>query len=222
MENKIYLKKVLSNETDFKKLWQLEKDVRLLDKKFGVGATSGLQLQIHDDRKQLEVEIHNKSQYWDREFGEMKRYNLSQYLKQFKKRDINYQDYRDELMDDLNKITDKIGKIGGYSLYGSTTERTTEDSDIPLFLINASNYEYAKNKAKEYANTRLMKTGGTVYSKYHLQLGDAMNLGITPKIKGHDMIAVCDYCGSKFSYENAKNDILWECPECKTKLRIDR
>lgn len=219
MKNK-YLKRVLSNETDYKKLWQIEKYVRLLDKKFGVGATSGLQLHIHPDKSKLEVEVNNNRQYWDREFSEMKKYNLSQYLKQFKKKDINYRDYKDELMDDLNKITDSVGKIGGFDVYGSIAERTTDESDIPLFLINPDNYEYAKNKAKEYSQTKLMEGGGSINAKGTFNpLGSAKELGVTPKIEGHDMIAKCD-CGEKFSYQNSKKNIVWKCPECKGMKRI--
>jgi hypothetical protein len=355
---KSYLKKVLLSETDFKKLWKLEKDVRSLDRKFGTGATSGLQLHIHNDKRKLEVEVNNNQQYWDREYSEMKKHNLSQYLKQFKKQNISYRDYKEELMDDLNEIAEQVGEVGGYSLYGSICEGTTADSDIHLFLINTSNYEYAKNKAKEYAKTRLMEDGlknhkmkktneihymevnllqkesgkfnrfdvqipfdvvsgkghisdtdlnlispyfdnanylvlrytpseleinqtkynkidekavidmkslikneygldfiKTLKGKYHQPInaeskydgvidyylifgnkklkdggsinsektfnpiGSAQELGIIPNIEGHDMIAKCN-CGGKFSYQNSKKNIVWECPECNGMKRI--
>jgi hypothetical protein len=65
-----------------------------------------------------------------------------------------------------------------------------------------------------------MNEGGSIKSKGTFkQLGSAKELGITPKIAGHDMIAICD-CGEKFSYQNSKKNIVWECPECKGMKRI--
>ena len=60
------------------------------------------------------------------------------------------------------------------------------------------------------------KNGGLI----HKQKGIAKKLNITPTIKEHDMIAECGDCGNKFSYQNSKNHILWECPECKSIKRI--
>jgi hypothetical protein len=60
-----------------------------------------------------------------------------------------------------------------------------------------------------------LKEGSNIKSKGTFKpLGSAKELGITPKIAGHDMIAKCD-CGEKFSYQNSKKNIIWECPECK-------
>lgn len=150
-----YLKSILSNEVEYKKLYNLEKEVRLLDKKFGVGATLMLLFFIDDSKKELEVELINNHNLWDREFREMKKYNISSYLKQFKTTDINYSDYKEELFDDLNNLLDKYSVIGGYKLRGSIAERSTGESDIPLFLINASDYDYNRKIAKEYSNNRL-------------------------------------------------------------------
>lgn len=62
--------------------------------------------------------------------------------------------------------------------------------------------------------------GGEIKSKGSFKpLGSAKELGVTPKIEGHDMIAICD-CGEKFSYQNSKKDILWQCPECNGMKRI--
>lgn len=62
--------------------------------------------------------------------------------------------------------------------------------------------------------------GGSIKSKGTFNpLGTAKELGIKPKISGHDMIAECD-CGEKFSYQNSKKDILWQCPECDGMKRI--
>ena len=64
-----------------------------------------------------------------------------------------------------------------------------------------------------------MNFGGTVV-KIHSQLGSSKELGISPIVREHDMIAECGDCGDKFSYQNAKKHILWECPECKSIKRI--
>jgi hypothetical protein len=64
------------------------------------------------------------------------------------------------------------------------------------------------------------KDGGAIKSKGTFNpIGSAKELGITPKIEGHDMIAKCD-CGEKFSYQNSKKNIIWECPECNGMKRI--
>ena len=64
-----------------------------------------------------------------------------------------------------------------------------------------------------------LKTGGMISKGLFESLGSAKELGITPKIEGHDMIAKCD-CGEKFSYQNSEKNIVWECPECKGMKRI--
>ena len=51
-------------------------------------------------------------------------------------------------------------------------------------------------------------------------LGSAKELGSTPKIAEHDMIAKCD-CGEKFSYQNSKKHILWQCPKCNGMKKLD-
>jgi hypothetical protein len=67
---------------------------------------------------------------------------------------------------------------------------------------------------------RKMDNGGSIKSKGTFRsLGTSKELGITPNIVGHDMIAKCD-CGEKFSYQNSKKNIIWECPECKGMKRI--
>jgi hypothetical protein len=64
------------------------------------------------------------------------------------------------------------------------------------------------------------KDGGAIKSKGTFKpLGSAKELGIEPKIERHDMIAECD-CGKKFSYQNSKKNILWQCPECKGMKRF--
>jgi len=68
------------------------------------------------------------------------------------------------------------------------------------------------------ADKIILKQGGTLNGNFEL-LGSAKELGVTPKITEHDMIAICD-CGEKFSYQNSKKNILWECPECKWRNKI--
>ena len=47
-------------------------------------------------------------------------------------------------------------------------------------------------------------------------IGSAIGFGTIPMIEGHDMIAECD-CGERFTYQNSKKDILWQCPKCNVK-----
>lgn len=71
-----------------------------------------------------------------------------------------------------------------------------------------------KNYDVRFDNGGIINDKGIFYS-----LGTAKELGITPNIKGHDMVAKCD-CGAKFSYQNLKKNALWECPECNGAKRI--
>jgi len=65
-----------------------------------------------------------------------------------------------------------------------------------------------------------MSQGGSIGNKGTFKsLGSAKELGIKPDIKSHDMIAICD-CGGKFSYQNSKKNIPWQCPECNKIKRI--
>lgn len=78
------------------------------------------------------------------------------------------------------------------------------------------NFYLIKSKKKN----RSYKRGGSIEAKGVFKpFGSAKELGITPKIAGHDMIAKCD-CGEKFSYQNSKKNILWQCPECNGMKRI--
>lgn len=86
------------------------------------------------------------------------------------------------------------------------------------------NYEKVKESIitllrEKIQSMDIMNFGGAIISNKHTSLGSSKQLGITPKVAGHDMIAICD-CGAKFSYENSKKDILWECPECKRRNKI--
>jgi len=133
------------------------------------------------------------------------------------KRDINLQDFvKDELENYKkgNKITEPI--LLGDEPYNSEKNvvrdgfgRTTQaiangDKTILAFV---------KNPTK-------LKEGGSIGSKGTFKsLGSAKELGITTKVEGHDMIAICD-CGEKFSYQNSKKSIVWGCPECKGMKRL--
>ena len=82
-------------------------------------------------------------------------------------------------------------------------------------LADGSNTKFDGN-----SNDIRFSGGGAITSKgIFKSLGSAKELGITPKIEGHDMIAKCD-CGEKFSYQNSKKNIVWECPECKGMKRL--
>jgi GNAT superfamily N-acetyltransferase len=68
-----------------------------------------------------------------------------------------------------------------------------------------------KNKVKyKYAE------GGMPKKETFKSIGSAIGFGTIPMIEGHDMIAECD-CGEKFTYQNSKKDILWQCPKCNVK-----
>jgi len=75
------------------------------------------------------------------------------------------------------------------------------------------------NVAQIKIKPKMFKDGGTIKSN-HSSLGSASELGITPKITGHDLIAECGDCGDKFSYQKVKSNILWECPNCLSKNHI--
>jgi hypothetical protein len=76
-----------------------------------------------------------------------------------------------------------------------------------IYLINKEN---GWNKLNE---------GGQIGNTFN-SLGSAKELGVTPNIDGHDMIAKCD-CGENFSYQNSKKNIVWKCPECNGMKRIE-
>lgn len=85
-------------------------------------------------------------------------------------------------------------------------------------------FEEIKGKRTYVGDSQLivkMKLGGMINGGVkHSSLGFAKELSISPIIKEHDMIAECGDCGEKFSYQNSKNHILWECSECKSIKRI--
>ena len=83
----------------------------------------------------------------------------------------------------------------------------------------ASYGEIDKGDVKDYARQHFKKFGGII-NDTHSSLGSSKELGISPIVREHDMIAECGDCGDKFSYQNSKNHILWECPDCKSIKRI--
>jgi hypothetical protein len=89
-----------------------------------------------------------------------------------------------------------------------------QPSDYNEYVDSNYSMEYAIEYSDKMNEGGSIKSKGTFYS-----FGSAIELGITPKIEGHDMIAKCD-CGEKFSYQNSKKNILWQCPECKGMKRI--
>lgn len=83
----------------------------------------------------------------------------------------------------------------------------------------AASGEIDRGEVKDFARQHFKSFGGVI-NDAHISLGTAKELNITPTIKKHDMIAECGDCGDKFSYQNSKNYVLWECPECKSIKRI--
>jgi len=92
---------------------------------------------------------------------------------------------------------------------------------IRYYDPSATGEEYVlfNTKTVKEIKTEKMFKGGLIKNK-HSSLGSSKELSISPIIREHDMIAECGDCGDKFSYQNSKNHILWECPECKSIKRI--
>ena len=101
--------------------------------------------------------------------------------------------------------------------------KVIEEDMIYPYSDSTDLQEVAKDWLENYygeGDAIKLKGGGSIKSNgTFAPLGTAKELGITPKVEGHDMIAVCD-CGAKFSYQNSKKNIIWECPECKGMKRI--
>ena len=141
----------------------------------------------------------------------------------YPKRFIQVEDYR-------GYREDIVSKFGQYKLqiylhpilkvYGEDTadENPTISKYFKHYPTESEiKKELQKNKSSWFSK---MNEGGEIESKGTFKpLGSAKELGITPKIEGHDMIAKCD-CGEKFSYQKSKKDILWQCPECNDMKRI--
>ena len=107
-----------------------------------------------------------------------------------------------------------------------------DDNYILVFEEKLDHWKNAKNKIErreyyediieksEFKPYTKMRSGGSIKGKGTFnQLGSAKELGITPEIKEHDMVGMCD-CGERFSYKNSKKDLLWKCPECSGMKRI--
>lgn len=78
--------------------------------------------------------------------------------------------------------------------------------------------EFINEKIKYYKEEKdiIFKDGGMPKKVTFNSIGSAIGFGTIPIIEGHDMIAECD-CGEKFTYQNSKKDILWQCPKCNVK-----
>jgi hypothetical protein len=124
--------------------------------------------------------------------------------------DVNWSDIKEK----LNKITEYNDNqfTGWYWASPIILKRAGENG-------NKWGYNFYLIKARKKNSS--YNDGGSIKSKGTFKpLGSAKELGITPKIEGHNMIAKCD-CGEKFSYQNSKKNIVWECPECKGMKRIN-
>jgi hypothetical protein len=120
-------------------------------------------------------------------------------------------------IEETEELKNKIKKYHYDDYFDLAQELTPENDD------GMEKWFSSLNEAKEFAERRykeVFKDGGSIKIKGAFKpLGTAKELGIIPKIEGHDMIAKCD-CGEKFSYQNSKKNIIWECPECKGMKRI--
>lgn len=76
--------------------------------------------------------------------------------------------------------------------------------------------EFINEKIKLYKEISKYSEGGMPKKEIFNSIGSAIGFGTIPIIEGHDMVAECD-CGEKFTYQNSKKDILWQCPKCNVK-----
>lgn len=107
-----------------------------------------------------------------------------------------------------------------YSAYPTSDDAIRVQNKLLEKGIVSIDVEYFDGIGFRVIKPKKLKGGGSIEAKGTFSpIGSAKELGITPKIAGHDMVAQCD-CGEKFSYENANKNILWQCPECKGMKRI--
>ena len=97
----------------------------------------------------------------------------------------------------------RIDKMESYQLEKVDDNWITDNWDNPNVIL-----------------TEMKKRGGTIGGEKHSSLGTAKETGLTTKVAGHDMIAKCSDCADKFSYQNSKSNILWECPYCLSRKHI--
>lgn len=82
-----------------------------------------------------------------------------------------------------------------------------------IIFLNGKKWQIGKLKNKvKYKYSE----GGMPKKEIFNSIGSAIGFGTIPIIEGHDMVAECD-CGEKFTYQNSKKDILWQCPKCNVK-----
>ena len=94
---------------------------------------------------------------------------------------------------------------------GGFYNRTYTYNELAKVTSAIKNKIKIKNKAKyKYSE------GGMPKKEIFNSIGSAIGFGTIPIIEGHDMVAECD-CGEKFTYQNSKKDILWQCPKCNVK-----
>jgi len=141
-------------------------------------------------------------------------------------------EYYDKLKVYVKNVESNFAKF--YNNYMEIEERNYDKQYVVKKILDYEEFFFIENKdllseslkndyidySKSYkGKTVKLKQGGSV-NQNHKQLGTATKLGITPKIKAHDMISECANCRDKFSYQNFKSNILWECPNCLSKKHI--
>lgn len=130
--------------------------------------------------------------------------------------------YANGWIDDVNwgDIKEKLNKITEYKDNQFTGWHWASPIILKRAGENGNKWGYNFYLIKARRKNSSYKDGGAITNGTFNPLGSAKEIGITPKIAVHDMIAKCD-CGEKFSYQNSKKDILWQCLECNGMKRID-
>jgi hypothetical protein len=204
-----------------------------LDSEFYYNYTSSD--NIKDEYKSFVKEFYNSllespkefASFWQNNMTKSGDYDSLYELKnKYKNIDTNYNySTGDKRINSESKYVLAIKNDRGQTIKYVPTEKP---ESYTFYIFSKFKNKISDKLKKEYSDYRKMyagediklKEGGPITSKGTFKvLGTAKELGITPKIEGHDLIAKCD-CGEKFSYQNSKKNIVWECPECKGMKRL--
>jgi len=126
-------------------------------------------------------------------------------------------DEHDRIAKLINSKTNGLVKQYGFEDFKVRFKDRYDISEIEKLLNEKDSvYKEIQELGKNKPN---MKLGGAIENN-HSSLGCATKLGIPTIVSAHDTISKCADCGYKFSYQNSKSNILWECPYCLSKKHI--
>ena len=145
--------------------------------------------------------------------GDLSKAVFDNYFKKYKQNQGYATGFADDWQEMIMELKNK--KIYVKDFNGANIGTKPSNNNICIIELGLGYWETIKLPD---ADKLILKEGGTITGHFEL-LGSAKELGIKPKIEGHDMIAICD-CGEKYSYQNSQKNILWECPECNGIKRI--